>query len=288
VAGVALFLLAIPCYEAVAPFALLLALGIPWLLERRISWPLVGATAAVAVAVLGWIFLHWHEANSIQGLTAVDQIWPAHFGWGIAPRGPVAELLAVLVLLAVVAIGYETIQGRARSPLPARLVGSGLAVLLVGASPFVLYYYGPIGGGDRFNFISAIGGALILTGVLVRGWAWRPAPVLVVVPLLLALALIVRAERVDQWDRAGNDAVAILAAVEERWPEPPERIVLGPTPVVEDNIAAFLDNSNVNAALRFRYDDPAVRAYIAQRVEDFEGVPESERLDIRPHSTLDG
>jgi hypothetical protein len=160
-------------------------------------------------------------------------------------------------------------------------------LIVLGTLPFVAYLYSPLGAGDRFLVVSSIGGALVLAGLIHELWnVWAPVAVGAVAVVLVA-GVAARGDRTLLWGVAGDDALAILEAAQARWPEPPERIVLGPTPIQVENVVAFADNSNVAAALRLRYDDPGVQAFIAQTVDDFESVPTDERLDIRPISGLD-
>ena len=95
-----------------------------------------------------------------------------------------------------------------------------------------------------------------------------------------------RIERVSLWHEAGHDAVAILDGVQTTIPHPDGTVVIGPAPIQEGNVAAFLDQSNVDKALQLVYDDPNVQGGLAFNQQQFDQVPEHLRFDIRPVSEL--
>ena len=101
-------------------------------------------------------------------------------------------------------------------------------------------------------------------------------------------------ERIDR--KSARDVVTeadhlseglVIAAIRARFPTaPPGFVVLGPAPVQERDVAAFLDQSNVLGMLRYVYGQD-VRGGIAYSVADFERFSAEERFDIRPLSRLD-
>ena len=168
------------------------------------------------------------------------------------------------------------------------LVVTGWVVVALGVAPFAVYFYSPLGAGDRVTVVSSVGGALVLAGLLEHLRRRSSAAAAVVLAVVVVPAAVVGLERADRWDRAGEDADRILEAIQERWPEPPDdKIVIGPEPIVEGNIAAFLDQSNIDTAVALVYDDRSVRGAITFSQERFEEFAPEQRLDIRPFSTLD-
>ena len=165
-------------------------------------------------------------------------------------------------------------------------VVAGVVIIVVGTLPFARYPHAPLGAGDRYNFVSSVGGALVWTGVLMILWRWRVVVGVGVAVVLVAAAGTARVQRSVLWHRAGRDADVIRVAVETAFPPPAGRIVLGPDPIQQENIAAYLDQSNVLGSLQLVYDNRAQRAGIAQRPDQWELFPVEERFDIRPHSEL--
>jgi hypothetical protein len=282
-AAVALLVAATLSYEAVLPLAAVVVVALPWLRSGRPDRPVIGGGAVALGLSAGWIVAHWNPGKTVEPTQAVG----AHLGWGIAPSG-LAEVSTVAgVAGAALVAGMLLLPERRALAVPTDwAVVAGVGVIVAGTVPFARYPYAPLGAGDRYNFVSAVGGALLWTGLLARlaRW-WRPlgAAALVVV---LAGGLVVRVHRSVLWSRAGTDAEAIRWAAVAAHPPPVDRVVLGPTTIQEQNIAAYLDQSNVLGALRLAYDDPGVRVGIALRADQYESYPEAQRFDIRPWSTL--
>jgi hypothetical protein len=288
VGSIGLLVAASLCYEAFIPVAAVLVVVVPWLTQRRVAWRYVGGAALALAATTGWIVTHWHPSkNSSRELADVSQMLPAHFGWGIVPDGPVAAVVLAGALCGVVLVAARVVSRRGiREPEEAMVLG-GLAVMVVGTAPFATYFYAPLGAGDRFNFVSSIGGALVVVGLVSLLLArWRPAAV-VVGGLLLVGVLVTRWDRSLLWDRAGNDAVAITSLAVEQIPEPAGTVAVGPAPIQEQNIAAFLDHSNIQSALRVKYGDDSVVAVMTFDQAGFETFDPSQRVDIRPVSSLE-
>jgi hypothetical protein len=78
-----------------------------------------------------------------------------------------------------------------------------------------------------------------------------------------------------------------VAGVQAAIPAPDGEIVVGPAPVQEGNLAAFLDRSNIEAALQRAYADASIRARMAEGPDDFAAVDPALRFDLRSVSTLD-
>jgi hypothetical protein len=291
VQGVALVLFAAAalCYEAVIPLVAVLIVVVPWVRRGRPDWPLVAAGAVTQGAVALWIVTHWHPGKHVaSGVADLTQVLGAHFGWGIAPDGPVASvlLLAGLIGTAVAVARVAMPSLRSASGPAERAVLTGWAVIVLGTLPFAKYLYAPLGAGDRFNFVSAIGGALVWAGLLAMLAAWRRPLALAAIVVLVAAGCYARVERAVIWHRAAHDARAIQQGVLESIPDPQGVIVIGPAPIQQQNIAAYLDQSNIAAALQIAYGRRDLEAGMAFDQEQFDSYPPEQRFDIRPVSQL--
>lgn len=277
------------CYEATLPVAALAALAVPWSVGRRVRWDAVGACAVSLGLSALWIVTHWHPAKHVSKQVAdLSQMIGAHLGWGIAPDGVVAEVLMLCglagIAFAAARVALPSLRARARSE--EWLVVAGVVVVVAGTIPFAFYLYAPLGAGDRFNAISSLGGAMVWAGILGMVARARRGVALGGLAVLLLAGVVARAERVLLWHRAGHDAVAILDGVRAAIPDPDGTIVLGPAPIQQGNVAAFLDQSNVDAAMKVAYDDPHVQGGLTFSQTQFDAVPEHLRFDIRPVSQL--
>ncbi len=288
-AALVLFAAAGLCYEAVLPLAAALILVIPWVRRGRPDWRLVAGGALALGAVAVWIVVHWQPAKQVaQGWADMSQIVGAHFGWGIAPSGPVASVLVVVGLagaaLAVARVALPSLRPGAGPSEWSVVVG--LAVMVLGAIPFAKYLYAPLGAGDRFNFVSSIGGAMVWAGIVGMLWAWRRPLAYVLVAAVVSAAAVARVERSVIWHRAGQDALAIQRGVVAAIPHPSAVIVVGPAPIQQQDIAAYLDQSNIEGALQLAYDDPHLDAGLSFNQHQFDSYPASQRFDIRKVSKL--
>ena len=278
------------CYEAVLPAAVVGAVALPWLRRGRPRWRASAVAAAGPALATLWILSHWHDDKQASGLADLTQAFGGNLGWGIAPEGLLADLLAMVALGGIVLAGVRLAQRatRRRTGAGERMVVAGAAVVAVGAAPFAFYFYAPLGAGDRFNVVSAVGSALIWTGLGAMAWKVRRELALAGAAVLVLAVGLARWERADRWSRAGDDALAILDAVATRWPEPPDHpIVLGPRPVQEGNVAAFIDQSNVRTAVQWLYGREGVEVVLVFDAEAFEQFPEDQRIDIVAISSLE-
>ncbi|HVN51596.1 MAG TPA: hypothetical protein VMT43_09195 [Acidimicrobiales bacterium] len=288
-AAIVSFALAGLCYEAVLPLAAAAIVVLPWLRRGRPDWPLIGGGAVALGGVALWIVTHWQPAKQVSKTWAdLTQIVGAHLGWGIAPSGPVASILALVGLIgiavAVVRVAFPSFRG-ASGPAEWAVV-TGVAIAVLGTIPFARYLYAPLGAGDRFDFVSSIGGAMVWAGILTMLWSWRRPLSLVVAVVLVAAAGVARVERAVVWHEAGHDARAIQRGVVAAIPHPSGVVVVGPAPIQRQNIAAYLDQSNIEGALQLAYDDPHLRAGLAFSRQQFERYPPSQRFDLRTVSQL--
>jgi len=277
-------------YEASLPLAAVGVIGVAWLVERRVPLRFtLGSLVAVGLSGL-WIVTHWYSGKHVQQAADPVRLVQANFGWGITPNGPFSPLADPLVLLALAGISVAA----ARVLLPswrARtdewLVLAGLLVLVLGYAPFIRYYYEPQGAGDRANYLSAVGGAMVWAGLM--GLVARVDRRLAGIGLvgLLALAVPARIERIEVWSTAGLDAQAIAEAVVASHPDPSEPIVLGPGPIVRWNVAAIIDHSNVHGALALAYGTEDIDVQLPLTPGTWDRTPRPQRFDIRRISRLD-
>ena len=288
--ALALLVAATLTYEAVLPAA---AFGIIVTLvaHRRspIRWR-VGAVLLIGAACVGYQ-LAFPDPSKRFGteLAPVQDALPGQFGWGIVGNGTPATLLLVFVLTAcVVAIIRLVLPSfRPADAKPEVLIVSGLVVVMLGALPFTFYFYAPLGAGDRFNLASAFGAVLVWLGIAL--WVRRaPLIALAGAAALVALALPARVDRQRAWTTAAGDGERVADAILERFPRPlgpSGSVVLGPAPIQRRNIAAFLDQSNVQGMLQYLYGRN-VPSGIAYSVEDFDHFPPNQRFDLRELSRL--
>jgi hypothetical protein len=297
VAGAVALAAAVLCYEAVGPVALIGVVALPWLSERRLDLHRAALQASSVAAAGVWILLHWNRDKPVaQEFSAVGQVVPAQLGWGIAPSGVWSTLLMVVAVVGSCLVVLSPTFRRAirRVPQVRLMVVIGWVVMVLAVLPFLKYPYGPAGAGDRANCVAAIGGALIWAGLLWAVWEGsrsvdrrgRLGLVALALVVLLSGALVVRWQSARRWARAFGDADRILAATVHQIPDPTGPVALGPRPIQERNIAAFLDNSNVVSALQLAYGRRDVTGVITYSERDFELFPPDQRVDIRPLSNL--
>lgn len=275
------------CYEAVLPVALLAAVALPWLRDGRPAWRSSAVAAAGPVAVAVRSAFTRDPVKQLQDVPDLTRALDGHFGWGIVPEGPAADLALLVALGGVVA--SLVLVGRRDRPAPraAWLVVAGGVVVVVGLVPFVRYFYSPLGFGDRAHCVSAVGGAMVWTGIGWLAWAVRRELAVVGAAALALGALVLRVEVMDRWSRAGHDGDAIAAALERQVPEPPDGpVVLGPEPVVEAGVAVLWDPSNAAGMARWVYGE-RVDTVLTTSEEEFERYPEAVRVDLRAVSTLE-
>ena len=283
-----LSLLAVLSYESASVLALAGTLLVRWAGHRRLDLaPLASVGAAVGAGLL-WATTHWRGRSPKGSLANPLLVLPANFGWGIAPSEDLASLALSVVLVGAVMVGWHATRNRAHSAHPGSIaLGIGLVVLVAGTAPFVTYIYEPLGAGDRLNWISALGAALMLAGLLEHLWArsWRRA--LVATCALALIALPTRAERTDLWTTAGADGQRVAHALVAAHPHLSVPVLVGPEPIVRGNIAAFAASSNVRAAVQLAYGSKAVTARLSRSATEFGRAQNVIRFDQRPFIELD-
>ena len=277
------------CYEAIIPLAAVLILVVPWYRRGRPDWALTAAGAGALGAVAIWIVVHWHPDKHVaSGVADLSQALGAHFGWGIAPEGPIASIIMIggVIGVAVAAARLSLPSLRHHAGRAEAAVAVGCAVIILGTVPFAKYLYAPLGAGDRFNFVSSIGGALVWAGLLAMVGAWRRELLVVAAVVVVGAGLATRGYRSLLWHRAGQDAVAIQQGVVAAIPQPSGTVVVGPAPIQQQNIAAFLDQSNIQGALALAYNSESVRAGLTFSDAQFAQYPPGDRFDMRTVSQL--
>jgi len=277
-----LFVAASLTYEAVLPVAAALAVFAPRGRGGHLHVrPLLPAGLTFA-ATAAYLVVNRNKVKTIDTeFGRLKQVFPGHFGWGIVRPGPGATLILAIAMLGIfVSLARLALPSfRSGTGVGERMVAAGMVVIVLGVVPFAAYLYAPLGAGDRFNLVSALGGAFVWVGLGVIAWRFR-ALALAGGAALVVLALVARADRTQVWTTAAADSDRVVAAITARHAtDPGVPIVLGPSPVQESNVAALLDQSNVLGLLQYLYghDVPGGIAY--SRV-DFEGFPEASRFDI--------
>lgn len=293
IAGV-LFAVSALFYEATLVLSGLAALTVPVMAGR----PRDGR--AVATGLLGclsaalWIVLNWHPEKEVAGLQDFTPLFEAHFGWGVLPNGlaPFAAA-AIFVFLAYAAGTYagsllgDQQLGRLAGK-PERLGLLGMTLVLAGVVPFLRYGYQPLGLGDRANVVSSVGAACVWAAAFWRLWLWQRPAAVVSAFAVASLMLVVRYERAEIYARSADDAVAVLDALKERFPEPGTEVVVGPTPLICENIVGFFDEENVGPAYQLRMGSRRYWAVVSQTQEQFareDGRPRLDQHDLRPDSS---
>ena len=277
------------CYEATIPFAVLASLAVPPLAGWGARRSAVVATTLSSGLAGVWIVLHWNASKAVtSGFVDVSSAVPGHFGWGVAPAGPASSVLLAATLTGIVWALGRLLVSSDRSVMRAEwLVVGGLAVIGVGVLPFVRYGYMPLGFGDRVTVVSSLGGAAVYAGLILLLASRREVLGAVALAVLVSLGAIARAHRAVLWTDAGHDAVSILDRVSAVSGGPGTGpVVLGPHPVVEGNVAAFLDRSNIESALELRWGvrgaDAHVRAATG-RLRGLAGGARGHRGGLVPH-----
>jgi hypothetical protein len=289
VASAVLLSAGVLCYEAVGPFAVAEVL-LAAVRARRRGEPAMRLLALSGVALgaaAAWMLLNWNDAKSgIDAQIDPVQVVNAHFATGVLGEHPLAALLAGVVIIASVILGYQAVKGDASAPrwCVTAVVG-GWVVIALGAAPFVRYFYSPVGFGDRVTVVSGLGGAAVLVGL--GGWvgARQPRIAAVLGVMLLVGTLAHRGSLTRDYIVAAQDSRRVLHHVEKRWPSPPgHRIVFGPYPVMKRNIVAFID---ADWPVQWLYEDRQVDAAFTLTAEAFESVPVRERVNLLELSELE-
>lgn len=275
-------------YEAMGPAAVVAVIAVRL---RRSAGKRLSAVLPplLALGVAGlWMLANWHPEK--KGLETTMDPWfliPGHFGFSITGDLLLAQSVVpgVVLLTSAVAL-YDLIVAERRTCArwPQWTVAAGWALLVLGALPFVRYFYAPIGFGDRVTVVSGVGGALVLVAVTAQlaRW-WRPVALLFGAVVAVA-ATSQRASMVATYATAADDSRRILDAINDRWPTPPDHpMVFGPE-VVDRHVRAF---EPMEFPVQVLYGTRDVRVTDAFELGEFEQAPEAQRFDLRTYSRLD-
>jgi hypothetical protein len=269
VAGALLCAASVLTYEATAPMAAVAVVAVPLLAGRAWRRPLA-IGAAVLVPTGAWVVAAIPSVKrGLHETAALGQLLPAHVGWGVLPRGPVATAFGlaacVVATLALVEAGR-----RRRFDVDSALLVTGAAVIVLGTLPFVRYFYGPLGFGDRVNVVAAVGTAMVWTGLF--GWTARHVPraLAAVAAGAVVLGFAVAAwQSADAWADAQDDAARVLASI--RPVHAGDRVVV-PRSTMRRNVAAFLDDSNWAGAVQLEAGTRDVEAFLGPEVRPVAGA----------------
>jgi len=226
--------------------------------ERRVRWAaMVLGTMAV---VGGWVLISSPKrGQSPPAFRNLSHLASAHFG-DVVLSSPV---VALIVLVAITgSLATVLLPGfRARAWPEQKLVVVGLAVILLGSSPFAVagFPFSVSGFFDRGNLFADLGTALVygsLLAMLLRV-PWRPVALAIVAAALVGIALP-NVKSVRNYARAGRDGRRFLAAVDAL---PADIRTKGPVlflPLPDHGgIAEFLADYDISAALALRYNTGA-------------------------------
>jgi hypothetical protein len=278
------------CYEASLPVAVFAAIGLGWITARRVDIVFtLGCLAAAGLPGL-WILLHWYSGKHLHEAADPLRLLQVNFGWGITPDGPfspIADLLLLGVVVGLTVVVARVLLSRFSAGIEDWLVLGGVVVMALGFAPFVRYFYEPQGAGDRVNYLSAVGGAMVWAGLVgLLGRIDRRLAIGAVVALI-GLAVPARLERIVVWSTAGQDAQAIVDGVLAAHPDPSAPVVLGPEPILHWNVSAMIDSSNVHGAFAVAYGTEDIDVRLVFDESDWVTVDRAQQFDIRPVSELD-
>lgn len=167
----------------------------------------------------------------------------AHFGLdAVGAPASIVTISAMICTLVLIAARRDRVA--------AQMVGSGVAVIILGAMVFVQFRTQPFGTGDRVNATMAFGVALIFAATI-RVLAGRHLAIgLAVAGLIFVPARIGRS---ISYAWAAEQATALIG---ERAPEG-GTLTLEDCPTHRDNVMPFLGWWDVGAAVQYIYDDPS-------------------------------
>jgi hypothetical protein len=219
--------------------------------------------------VLGWATVHFGSYGAGLPYTTL---------WATSVVGPNAVLLSALA--AGTAAGW-TAHLTARHRLPSlragwiRLVLVGLAVYVLGLAIFLTngrFVVTSTGIGNRVGMAAAVGGALVLVGLVFLLASWFPAPagrnavVALAIGAICGSCVLVTSAVATYWATAYRKQQQVLSAIEDRLPSISSQatlIVDGVCPYHGPAIV-FESDWDLTGALRIAYDDRAVRGDVVQ------------------------
>lgn len=250
------------CYEAILPAAVAAWAVLAW--RRKDRRMLVAPGICVAPAAV-WVSGTTTNADPLF-LRLGDGV-ASLFGWGIADADPLWRFLLLGIAILIGIVGARAILGRVvGDDRPEQLLAAGLVTIALGYAPFLLFGFGMdfTGQGDRANFLSTIGAAMVLVGV-----GWRVAAVAATRQLPAAVALLVafaalavptRVRNDRHWADVWEQTRAALDRANARV-EVGERVVVIPECPIEINGVQGIDTAfSATVALRWRSGERGVIA----------------------------
>jgi hypothetical protein len=242
-----------------------------------------------AAVGLAWSAARWPSGRPATGtLQDLTLVLPANFGRGVVVPGTTADLLLVAVLVGALGCLWERRSTLLASP-DARAIIVGASILLIGTGPYAFYIYEPFGVGDRFNYVSSVGGAMIWAGLLMWVVARLGKPGWLVLLGCTALVLGGRLHESDLWSRAGLDASRFVAATARQNPDPQGPIVVAPGVISAEDVGPFFDAPNIVVAIQSAYGSRPIDVRVAASEASYAEAaadPEVITVDQRPTSTL--
>lgn len=289
IASSLLLALAVLTYEATAPVGVVAVLLLAWRCrgDRQDAARLLVVHGVFLTPVAAWMLLNWNDAKTdIDEWIDPVQVVNGHISTGVVGEHAGAMLLGAAVLvISSIAAYLRLFRSDETTSWPTTSILAGWAVIVLGSLPFLRYFYAPVGLGDRVTVVSGIGGAAVLVGVV--GWVGMRAQTAAAVVLAAAVLVGAVGHRISlthDYAAAADDSRRILAAVERRWPDPPDvLVVFGPYPVKKRNIVAFID---ADWPLEWLYRTREVSAGFTLTEEAFRRVPAERRVNIVSLSQL--
>lgn len=277
-------------YEALCVLGVPAALGIRVARTRFARREHLAALAVLPGIAFAWAYTHRLDGrHAAGGIRNPFPVLDANFGRGVAPAGVMSTLTLVAAVSGSILVARAALDRPSgqRWTVPAALLAIGWAATLWGVVPYLTYFYSPYGAGDRLNVLSAYGAALVWTGLV--GALGQRRLVVGAATALLLVGIAARVSRAELWSRAGLDGGRVAAAIARAHPHPDRPFLVGPEPIVVDNVAAFVDHSNIDAAVQLAFGSRDVQAFLALTPADFaEADPDGFILfDQRGVSTLD-
>lgn len=271
-------------YEAVA--ALGLAAMVVWAWRHRpgtIRAAISGAAPVVLATAVIFLLSPKRSPDAHAPFSNAERLVPAQFGTAVF--GPLGRLGGMIVLLAIaVAVARLALPSfRSSAGDRDRIVLSGMAILGLGAGPFLVagFPFATDGLVDRGNVAAGLGTAVVLGGIL-----WWIASCLRVTGVLLALAAVAymgALNRVDLRDyrAAVRDGEVLQARVAADVPQFEVPLIVGPLLPNHGGVAQFINYGDLQSALRLAREDPDLEARIALTDSDFATANEPLRYDWR-------
>jgi hypothetical protein len=273
-AATALFATSTLTYEACVGLAF--AALVFWAFDRRrrdaTRSALVCVTALSAAAALvfvlspkekgaGQLFANWEYAVPAQFLVA---LWH-----NLTVTRLTGALLLAGVLSSIVRIALPSFRRWRRHTDV--VVPAAIAVVVLADAPFLVagFPFATDGIFDRGNIVAGIGVALLFAALLVRAMPndTRALAVVTAAPLLCLAAQ--NATDLRDYRRAVVDQHNVLARLDADVPQPPPRLVVGPTMPNRGGVAGFVYPGDLAAAMSVRRGFDSTLATIAASDERF-------------------